>query len=191
MQLQKLSVKLFVEQPNAIPLTEFIDVFHGWIQATDGDYHDVADYSHMSAGPGVVLVADNANLSIDEAENRRGLQFKQKRLLSGSNQDRLRAVLGSALENCRKLESEPRLKGKLRFAANEAVIWVNDRLAGTNTDECFREFKSAIEPFVRKVYGAADISFDHDRDPRKRLHVRIKTSASIDLNTLSENLRQN
>ena len=73
MELQKLSIKLFIEQPNLIPLTEFIDVFHGWIQATDGDYHDVADYSHMQAGPGIGLVAANPHLSIDEAETRRGL----------------------------------------------------------------------------------------------------------------------
>ena len=60
MELQKLNVKIFVEGPNAVPLTDFIEIFHGWIQATDGVYHDVADYSHMQAGPGVVLVANGA-----------------------------------------------------------------------------------------------------------------------------------
>lgn len=191
MELQRLSVKFFIEQPDMIPLTEFIEVFHGWIQATDGEYHDVADYSHMCAGPGIVLVADNANISIDETENRRGLLFKQKRFLAGSNEVRLRVVLSSALASCRKLESEPRLKGKLRFTANEAVIWINDRVAGTDTDECFRRLKSAIEPFARKLYGGADLRFDHDADPRKRAHVNIKTSTAIDLRTLSENLRRN
>ena len=42
MELQKLNVKFFVEKPDSIPLTDFIDVFHNWIQATDGVYHDVA-----------------------------------------------------------------------------------------------------------------------------------------------------
>src|SRR5688572_7795266 len=75
MELQKLNVKLFVEQPNAIPLADFIEIFHSWIQATDGVYHDVADYSHMQAGPGIVLVAHDAHVSIDESGNRRGLVF--------------------------------------------------------------------------------------------------------------------
>jgi hypothetical protein len=188
MELQKLNVKFFVAPPDDVPLTQFIDVFHGWIQASDGDYHDVADYSHMQAGPGIVLVANDANISIDETENRRGLLFNQKCQLDGSNQERLRTVVAAALDNCRKLEAEPTLRGKLRFSANEAVIWVNDRLAGTNTEESFREFKAAIEPFATNLYGGAEIRFDHDGDPRKRSHVRIKTSASIDLNTLSNNL---
>ncbi|HET7007906.1 MAG TPA: hypothetical protein VFK65_20540, partial [Candidatus Binatia bacterium] len=90
MELQKLNVKFFVEQPNAIALTDFIEIFHSWIQATDGVYHDVADYSHMQAGPGVVLIANSANVSIDESGNRRGLLFRQKAPLAGSNQDKLR-----------------------------------------------------------------------------------------------------
>ena len=87
MELQKLNVKFFVEQPNPIALTDFIEIFHSWIQATDGVYHDVADYSHMQAGPGIVLVANEAHLSIDETGNRRGLLFSQKAPLDGSNQD--------------------------------------------------------------------------------------------------------
>ncbi len=191
MELQKLSVKFFIEQPDDVPLTKFIDVFHSWIQATDGVYHDVADYSHMQAGPGIVLVADNANVSIDEAENRRGLLFSQKRRLSGSNPEKLRSVVAAALEICRKLEAEPALRGKLRFSANEAVIWVNDRLAGANTEVSFQELKSEVDPFAKQLYGNAEISFDRDRDPRKRLHVRIKTSARLDVNALLRSLSNN
>ena len=188
MHLQKLNVKFFVEPPNDVPLTQFIDVFHGWIQAGDGDYHDVADYSHMQAGPGIVLVANDANVSIDETENRRGLLFCQKHPLDGSNQERLSSVVAAALENCRKLEAEPALRGKLRFSPNEAVIWVNDRLAGTNTEPSFLELKSEIEPFGKKLYGGAEISLERDGDPRQRLHVRIKSAAALDLNTLWKNL---
>lgn len=191
MELQKLSVKFFIEQPDDVPLTKFIDVFHSWIQTTDGVYHDVADYSHMQAGPGIVLVADNANVSIDEAENRRGLLFSQKRRLSGSNPEKLRSVVAAALEICRKLEAEPALRGKLRFSANEAVIWINDRLAGTNNEVSFQELKSEVEPFVKQLYGNAEISFDCDRDPRKRLHVRIKTSGRLDVNALLRSLSNN
>src|ERR687895_127885 len=127
MELQKIGVKVFAPAPSEIPLTDFIDIFHSWIQASDGIYHDVADYSHMQAGPGIVLVADDANLSIDETENRRGLLWSQKSRLAGSNQEKLRAVLRSALENCRRLEQEPALRGKLKFLPNEMLMVVNDR----------------------------------------------------------------
>ncbi len=191
MELQKLGVKVFVESPSEVPLTQFIDIFHGWIQASDGVYHDVADYSHMQAGPGIVLVANDANISMDETENRRGLLFNQKRRLSGSNQEKLRRVVAAALESCRKLEAEPALRGKLRFSANEAVIWVNDRLTGTNAEDSFQELKSEIGPFTKQLYGDAPIRLERDSDPRKRLHVRIKTSGLFDVNALLKNLNAN
>lgn len=190
MDLQKLNVKFFVERSDGIRLTDFIDVFHGWIQATDGDYHDVADYSHMQAGPGIVLIANDANVSIDETGNRRGLLFSQKSCLNGSNQEKLRSIFLDALENCRKLEEEPVLREKLRFAANEALISVNDRLLGSNSQESFDEIKGDIEVFAQQLFGSSDVSLWRNSDPRERLHVRMKTSAAVDLKATMKNLQR-
>ena len=190
MELQKLSVKFFIERPEAIPLTDFIDIFHGWIQAGDGDYHDVADYSHMQAGPGIVLIANNANVSIDETENRRGLLFSQKSQLSGSNREKLRRLFRAALENCRRLEEEPALRGKLRFAANEAVISVNDRLIAANSQEAFEEIKDDIDSIAGELFDGAEMSCERDTDPRQRLNVRLKTAAPINLDGALRNLQR-
>jgi len=191
MELQKLGVKFFVEQPNAMPLTDFIEIFHGWIQATDGIYHDVADYSHMQSGPGVILVANDANLHIDETGGRRGLLYSRKAPLSGTNQEKLRTVFRLALENCRKLEEEPALRGKLRFTTNEAAISLNDRLLGSNTEKSFQELKSDVEPFAKQLFGDAEISFERDQDPRQRLNVRFKASAAVDLRKTLDRLQLN
>jgi hypothetical protein len=172
MELQKLDVKIFVEPPNAVPLTDFIEIFHGWIQATDGIYHDVADYSHMQSGPGVILVANDANLHIDETGGRRGLLYSRKAPLSGTNQEKLRTVFRLALENCRKLEEEPALCGKIRFTTNEAAISLNDRLLGSNTEKSFQELKSDVEPFAKQLFGDAEISFERDQDPRQPICAR-------------------
>ena len=191
MELQKLGVKFFVEQPNAVPLTDFIEIFHGWIQATDGIYHDVADYSHMQSGPGVILVANDANLHIDETGGRRGLLYSRKALLSGTNQEKLRTVFRLALENCRKLEQEPALRGKLRFTTNEAAISLNDRLLGSNTEESFQELKREVGPFAKQLFGDAEVRFERDEDPRQRLNVHLKTSAAVDLRKTLDRLQLN
>jgi hypothetical protein len=191
MDLQKLNVKLFVKQPNEIALTDFIEIFHGWIQATDGNYHDVADYSHMKGGPGIVLVANNANVSIDESGGRRGLLFNQKSRLSGSNQEKLRQVFQAAIENCLKLEAEPALRGKLRFAGNEAWVAVNDRLPGMNSPNAFETIKGDIESFAKRLFGTDAVTFASDRDSRQRLSVRVRTSVPADMNTLWNNLEHN
>ena len=190
MELEKLNVKLFVEQPNSVPLTDFIEIFHGWIQAGDGVYHDVADYSHMQAGPGIILIANDANVSIDENGNRRGLLFSQKSRLPGSNQERLRTVLHSALENCRRLEEEPALRGKLRFAVNEAVISLNDRLLGANSQESFDEIKRDVEVVAGQLLGGAKFKLERESDSRQRLHVYVKSSATLSSAQALNNLRQ-
>jgi hypothetical protein len=184
-------VKFFVEQPNAIALTDFIEIFHSWIQATDGVYHDVADYSHMQAGPGIVLIANHANVSIDESGARRGLLFSQKAPLAGSNQEKLRAVIRAALDNCRKLEAEPALEGKLRFAANEAVVSLNDRLLSENSQQAFEALKGDIEAVAKELFGSATVIVQRDGDSRRQLNLHVKSSVAVNLRKVWENLPVN
>lgn len=190
MELRKINVKVFTAQPNQVPLADFIDIFHSWIQATDGVYHDVADYSHMQAGPGIVLVAADANVSIDETGNRRGLLYSQKSKLGGSNLEKLSTVLRFALESCQRLEDEPALAGKLRFAGNELEIVVNDRLVAPNTDETFDEIRPDVDFLARRLYGTTNFTWLRARqDPRQRLNVTIRTPLSFKTKTLLNNLQ--
>ena len=190
MELQKINVKVFSAEPNKVPLTDFIDIFHGWIQATDGVYHDVADYSHMQAGPGIVLVADDANVSIDETDNRRGLLYRQKSKLNGSNLEKLSVVLRSALENCHRLEEEPALRGKLRFSGNQVEILVNDRLLAPNTGEVFEELRPEIDFLARRLYASTNFKLSRNQqDTRHRLNMTISTPLSFETKTLLNNLQ--
>ena len=190
MELQKISVKFFTAESKQVPLTDFIDIFHGWIQGSNGVYHDVADYSHMQAGPGIVLIASDANVSIDETGNRRGLLYSQKSKLSGSNLEKLSTVLRSALENCLRLEQEPALRGQLRFAGNQVEILVNDRLAAPNTGEAFEKIRPEIDFLARCLYASTNFTLSCDaKDPRQRLSVTISTPLLVDTNTLLNNLQ--
>jgi hypothetical protein len=190
MELQKINVKVFTAEPNQVPLTDFIDIFHGWIQATDGVYHDVADYSHMQAGPGIVLVAADANVSIDETGNRRGLLYSQKSRLGGSNLEKLSTVLRSALETCQRLEEEPALDGKLRFAGNELEIVVNDRLVAPNTEKTFDEIRFDVDLLARRLYATTNFTLLRARqDPRRRFNMAIRTLLSFETKTLLNNLQ--
>ena len=109
----------------------------------------------------------------------------------GSNREMLRYAFHAALKNCRKLEAEPALSGKLRFAANEAVISVNDRLAGANSQESFDEIRGDVESVAGQLFGGAEVSLERDSDWRQRLNVHVKTSASVDLAQALENLSRN
>ena len=191
MDRQKIGVKFFAVERQPLPLTAFIDVFHGWIQASDGVYLDVADYSHMHHGPGIVLVAHEANLSIDETGGRRGFLFSQKAPLEGSNQERLARVFRSALENCRRLQTEPALQRKIEFRLDEFEVTINDRLRAPNTEETSEEIKSELAPFLGRLYGGSAISLEQDSDSRKLVRLRINALAPVDLTTMLRNLERN
>ena len=189
MDLQKLNVKFFVEQPNHVPLTDFIGVFHGWIQATDGLYHDVADYSHMQHGPGIVLVARDANVSIDETAGRRGLLYSRKAPLPGTHQKKLYAVFLAVLENCQRLADEPKLKGKLGFCFDEAEITVNDRLAAPNVPESFGLLKPDLDAVAGRLFDKVGFQLYRNEDPRQRFSVTIRALAPVGFDTMLAHLR--
>lgn len=188
MDLQKLNVKLFVQQPNDIPLADFVAVFHGWIQATDGVYHDVADYSHMQDGPGIVLVAREAHVSMDETGGRRGLLYSQKTPLPGTAQQKLCAVLRSALENSRRLTSEPALKGRLGFRSDQVEIAVNDRSAVPNTKESFETLKPDLDRAARRLFGPVGYALNHKENLRQRFTVTMRAARPMGLEALFTNL---
>ena len=176
MELQKIGVKVFTVACDDIPLADFIDVFHSWIQATDGVYYDVADYSHMQAGPGIVLVAHHANISIDETNSRRGLLYSQKAHLKGSNQEKIGTVFRAALQQCRRLEQEPALRGRLKFSAEEFVVLINDRLLAPNTKETFAALEPDFDDALGSLFGNATVKLQQNCNPRQRFSVSVRRS---------------
>ena len=123
-QLQHVNVKLLVRNPQEVDLEPLIPVFQGWIQdQTAGELLlDVADYRHVDGGPGVVLIGHQGNYSVDNADHRLGVRYNRKATLDGSNQDRLKQAAYAALTACERLETEPRLKGKLRFNGHDIEV---------------------------------------------------------------------
>jgi len=188
MDLQKLTVKFFTAAPDIVPLTDFIEIFHGWIQATDGVYHDVADYSHMQSGPGIVLIAQQANVHIDETGGRRGLLYCQKAPLVGTNHEKLRTVLHAALENCRRLERDAALYGKIKFSGDEVSISVNDRLVAPNDAQTYQSLKPDLEQMGTELFRPAKPIISHKQDTRQRFSVAIRTFESLSLDMLLANL---
>src|SRR5258708_17550551 len=160
MELQHVNVKLLVRNPEEVDLEPLIPVFHGWIQNQVGEglLLDVADYRHVDAGPGVVLIGHEGNYSVDNTDNRLGVRYNRKAALDGSNQDRLKQAARAALTACQRLEADPRLGGVLRFNRQKIEIFVNHRMVAPNCDAT-REAASPDFPiFVQKFFCASQDS---------------------------------
>ena len=108
MELQRIGMKMYCREGGAIPLVEFIPIFHRWIQEglTDTLLIDVADYSHVVDGPGILLAAGEGNFGLDENRGRRGLVYYQKTDQDGAPDARLAEICKRVVLACKQLESE-------------------------------------------------------------------------------------
>jgi len=153
MDLHKFGVKFFFVNQQDRELTEFIPVFHGWIQRQALAGHlliDVHDYSHVHHGPGILLVAHEANLSIDEAEGRRGLVYIRKQPA------RLRDVVEAAQQAAKQLSDEQ----GVQFNDGQFEVFVNDRLHHPGATEIAESTGGEVVP--------------KSTDPRERLAFVVK-----------------
>ena len=186
MELQHVNVKLFVEGELPIEAARFIDVFHRWIRESvlDDFLIDVADYRHVPAGPGVMLIGRDVDYAMDHAGGRWGLLYNRKASLEGSNEDRLRQAVSSAANACRLLEEEFAADG-LKFSRNELQIIINDRALAPNTPETLTAAQPALESILATLFGHSDFTIVAESDPRRRFGVTVTTSSSFDLAAVS------
>jgi hypothetical protein len=177
MQLQHVNVKLLVQNPGGASLEPLIPVFHGWIENQDAKDElliDVADYSHVPAGPGIVLIGHEGNYSVDNTGNRLGVRYNRKAAVDGSNQDRLSQAAREALAACRRLEAEPRLDGKFRFNGQDIEIFINDRLIAPNNAATREAFDADFHDFSRKLFRGKEYSISYGEDPRSLFTAFVK-----------------
>lgn len=181
MQLQHVNIKLFVQEAGEPHLEPLIPVFHSWIENQNGDelLIDVADYSHVPAGPGVVLIGHEGNYSVDNTANRLGIRYNRKAAVDGSNQERLAQAARAAIQACQRLEAEPRLDGKFRFNGRDIEIFINDRLLAPNSPATREAVDADFRLFCKKLFGAKEYSISYGADPRSLFTASVKAAQPV------------
>ena len=183
MILQHVNVKIHVDGELLVDPERFIGVFHRWIaeQSMDELLIDVADYRHVSAGPGVVLVGHEADYAMDHRDDCWGLLYNRKASVEGSNADRFAQALRSAARACQLLESELQADGPLTFSRKRFEVVINDRALAPNTEKSFEAIKPELEEFLSGLLGHSDFTIDRsDDDPRCRLGVTVQLAQPVD-----------
>jgi hypothetical protein len=178
MQLQHVNVKLLLRNSEGLNLEPLVPVFHSWIENQNGHelLIDVADYSHVPAGPGVVLIGHQGNYSVDNTGNRLGVRYNRKAAVDGGNQDCLAQAARAALHACARLETEPRLDGKFKFNGQDIEIFINDRLIAPNNSATRDQFDADLHTFSRKLFGEKGYSISYGTDPRSLFTAILKTA---------------
>jgi hypothetical protein len=172
MELYKLGVKFFAPQGQRLDLTEFIPIFHEWIQRQLINEHlliDVHNYSHIHDGPGILLVAHQGNFSVDFADDRMSFTYYRKQPA-----ENLTDLLKPAVEGCRLLSNDPRMRGRLVFSTDEALIFANDRLLAPNSEETFSQLQPLFSAALKEVLGKSSKLSRISLDPKERLTISVR-----------------
>ena len=186
MDAYKLQLKIFLtpETGSALNLEDLIPVFHRWIKqhALPELTIDVASYQHVPKGPGVVLIGHGSDYFLDEGDGRRGLLHNRKRAGMAPG-ERLSDLARRTLHAAALLEKDLALTGKVRFATDELLFRINDRLEAPNTDATFAAVRPELEALAKTLYGAP-CELTRAGDAKALFAVRIKATTSPPLATL-------
>ena len=169
--VRRVCAKLYADVPRGIADDVFVALFHEWIQqrALPGVLLDVADYTHVPDGPGVILVGHATTFALDRSDGRFGL-LAQRRRPDSDARSAIASVVRELLAVATQLEADNRLEGALVFDRSVLRIDVNDRLQVRNTDASFEELAPLARDVIAEVIGSSPPAIERvENDPRDRL----------------------
>lgn len=192
MDLQRFAIKVYLEDPSQLDPKALIPVFHRWIQQRAIPGHlliDVADYSHVPHGPGVMLMAYEGHFSLDSSDQRLGLMYMRKQPTEGSFAARFQAVLRATLQARELLAQEADLSGGLVFKDDEIVLAANDRLQAPNTTESFEVLRDELGQILPNLVGKEPTIARVNSHLGGRLALSVTFPQALDMPDLLQRLQ--
>jgi hypothetical protein len=184
--LHKFGIKLFAVDAKGFDILKLIPMYHRWIQqkALEDLLIDVADYSHVPAGPGIMLIAHEGNYALDETGHERGIVYYSKHALAGELPERFVQVARKVVQAALLMTGDADLNGQLKVPGNHLQFFANDRLVAPNTDAAYAELEPTLRGFLDRLYAGAAYTLVRESDPKERLSVRVHTAAPVGLESL-------
>lgn len=142
------SARLVWEDRAPVALANLVPIFHDWIQQQrlPGELLvDIADYSHVPGGPGVLLMGHGLYYAVDSRREGGGLRYRRSRFEEALPAERLRRLLEGLFAAARLLEQAPSLGGGSLFRTDLLEICVEDRLAAPNDDGSLELLRPALD----------------------------------------------
>jgi len=183
MELQKFGIKLYLTTNSSFDTKDFIPVFHNWIQDKIIEDHlliDVADYSHIPDGPGIMLIAHEGHFSLDQENRQPGIMYMRKTEIAGSFKERFNMVLSTVVKAANHL-SDNDVGKQVDFKPNLFRFITNDRLYAENTADNQDLYKQKIQKSLDDKYPGHQFEFGDVSDENERLAFTVNFSNEIDI----------
>lgn len=159
MKLHRIQAKVFLEDAANLDQQDVIPIFHSWIQQQSlGELLiDVADYEHVHEGPGIILIAHEADYAMDVGRGRAGLLYTRKRDVPDDLEEAIRLAVRQVLQASQLLEEE---LDDLRFQRDEIEITFPDRLRIPNRPESLDLVREPLTAVLTDLFPNADVSLE-------------------------------
>jgi hypothetical protein len=186
MDLHKFGIKFFATEAQKIDILALIPIYHRWIQqhALEDLLVDVADYSHVPSGPGVMLIAHEGNYALDETGDERGVVYYSKHKLTGELPQRITQVACKALQAAQLMSTDESLAGALQVPGTRLQFFSNDRLVAPNTDAACAEVEPSLRVFLDRLYDGAPYTLEREKDPKERLAFTVQAQGEVTVDRL-------
>ncbi|MDA1190296.1 MAG: hypothetical protein O3A46_01285 [Candidatus Poribacteria bacterium] len=171
--LKRIDIKLYIANPDAVVWEDYLRIFTEWRDENRAEWLDIADYFHVPAGPGALLVGKTCHISVDNRHNRPGILYSLRGTVSGSTQERIAESLRKTLEYTNKLQQHDNCP--LTVNTDEIDFIVNDRMNFPNDAASYNAIKSDLAAAIEDVFGKG-ATFTQNSSPTERLTVHIKRS---------------
>jgi hypothetical protein len=187
MDVERFCLK-FLAREGAVDEACFIPIFHDWIRlnALPGPLIDVADYSHVPEGPGIMLISYDINYAMEHGGGQFGLSAQRKLGQEATHQERIVALARRLGRFATLLESDSRLAETFSLEGGSFHYIANDRLRLPNTAEAFAAIQPDLEAAAATLYGQQPVSVTRlENDPRERLTAVVATAGPMPLASLA------
>ena len=167
-----------------------IHVFHRWIQAQvlDEVAIDVADYSHVPDGPGIMLITHEADYAFDNQYGT-GLRYVRKKELPSTLHEAYCQALWQALKACKRLQEAPEFENRIEFDTSSIQVALLDRRLYPNKHETQSRVAQTLSSCLHSVYGIDTPSYTRiSVDARYPLMLKTHMDIHPDIESLLERL---
>jgi hypothetical protein len=186
MDLQKVALKILTDAPVTLRLDPFLAIFGRWRtdSADPAQWVDLADYAHMTRGPGIVLIGRRCNFSFDLGTAAPGVLYVSKKGLEGGAEDRLGAVFRDCFRLARRLVAEKDFPPAVHLRTGALELAFNDRLETPGAPQVDQVLRPAVESLLDRLFGARQYRLKPQPDPGARYGFTIEAPNSPELEVL-------
>ena len=183
MDLQKFGIKLYLNTNDNFKSKDFIPVFHNWIQEKVVSEHlliDVADYSHIKDGPGVMLIAHEGHFCLDQEEHKAGIMYMRRSHFRGNFTERFINVFSIVIQAAKRL-TDNNINKKIDFSRDLFRFISNDRRVVENTSINQSVYQDEVQKALKDMYPNSKWEYKDISNENERMAFTVYSNTDINI----------